>query len=181
MKYSVTLLKWGTLCIFWRFVNAAGYFDAIADALEGAKEEIFITAWWYRIESESCIYHFKFRNCLFGTHWCVSDYSFCVLLQFIWWQCDFLQEWTLSIKMFCNIRIYNTGKAHHFFCNKKSLYLNNIFFFTKQISYILVNCTPSVQNCFKRMRNNSLFTTIHNFWPVAVAYQVRSGPVCKNF
>uniref|UniRef100_A0A668AK58 phospholipase D n=1 Tax=Myripristis murdjan TaxID=586833 RepID=A0A668AK58_9TELE len=27
------------------FVNAAGYFDAIADALEGAKEEIFITAW----------------------------------------------------------------------------------------------------------------------------------------
>ncbi|KAA0715675.1 Phospholipase D1 [Triplophysa tibetana] len=33
-----TTLKW--------FVNAAGYFDAIADALEGAKEEIFITAWW---------------------------------------------------------------------------------------------------------------------------------------
>uniref|UniRef100_A0A8C1DWJ7 Phospholipase n=1 Tax=Cyprinus carpio carpio TaxID=630221 RepID=A0A8C1DWJ7_CYPCA len=33
-----TSLKW--------FVNAAGYFDAIADALEGAKEEIFITAWW---------------------------------------------------------------------------------------------------------------------------------------
>ncbi|XP_039511420.1 phospholipase D1 isoform X4 [Pimephales promelas] len=28
------------------FVNAAGYFDALADALEGAKEEIFITAWW---------------------------------------------------------------------------------------------------------------------------------------
>ncbi|XP_030643413.1 phospholipase D1 [Chanos chanos] len=28
------------------FVNAAGYFNAIADALEGAKEEIFITAWW---------------------------------------------------------------------------------------------------------------------------------------
>ncbi|KAI1885071.1 hypothetical protein AGOR_G00216410 [Albula goreensis] len=28
------------------FVNAAGYFDAIADALEGAKEEIFITGWW---------------------------------------------------------------------------------------------------------------------------------------
>uniref|UniRef100_A0A671SVK3 Phospholipase n=1 Tax=Sinocyclocheilus anshuiensis TaxID=1608454 RepID=A0A671SVK3_9TELE len=28
------------------FVNAAGYFDAIADALEEAKEEIFITAWW---------------------------------------------------------------------------------------------------------------------------------------
>uniref|UniRef100_A0A671Q6H4 phospholipase D n=1 Tax=Sinocyclocheilus anshuiensis TaxID=1608454 RepID=A0A671Q6H4_9TELE len=27
-------------------VNAAGYFDAIADALEGAKKEIFITAWW---------------------------------------------------------------------------------------------------------------------------------------
>ncbi|KAJ8351715.1 hypothetical protein SKAU_G00231910 [Synaphobranchus kaupii] len=27
------------------FVNAAGYFDAIADALEGAKEEIFITGW----------------------------------------------------------------------------------------------------------------------------------------
>ncbi|XP_036401455.1 phospholipase D1 [Megalops cyprinoides] len=28
------------------FVNAAGYFNAIADALEGAKEEIFITGWW---------------------------------------------------------------------------------------------------------------------------------------
>ncbi|ROL42018.1 Phospholipase D1 [Anabarilius grahami] len=33
-----TISKW--------FVNAAGYFDAIADALEAAKEEIFITAWW---------------------------------------------------------------------------------------------------------------------------------------
>lgn len=40
-------------CLFWRFVNAAGYFDAIADALEGAKEEIFITAWWYRLDSAS--------------------------------------------------------------------------------------------------------------------------------
>ncbi|XP_031442595.1 phospholipase D1 isoform X2 [Clupea harengus] len=28
------------------FVNAASYFDAIAEALESAKEEIFITAWW---------------------------------------------------------------------------------------------------------------------------------------
>ncbi|XP_035263647.1 phospholipase D1 isoform X1 [Anguilla anguilla] len=28
------------------FVNAADYFGAIADALEGAKEEIFITGWW---------------------------------------------------------------------------------------------------------------------------------------
>ncbi|KAI5106951.1 phospholipase D1 isoform X1, partial [Silurus meridionalis] len=37
------------------FVNAAGYFDAIADALEGAKEEIFITAWWYRLDSASII------------------------------------------------------------------------------------------------------------------------------
>ncbi|TSU62976.1 Phospholipase D2 [Bagarius yarrelli] len=37
------------------FVNAAGYFDAIADALEGAKEEIFITAWWYRLDSASVI------------------------------------------------------------------------------------------------------------------------------
>ncbi|XP_066562874.1 phospholipase D1 isoform X1 [Amia ocellicauda] len=33
-----TLTKW--------FVNAAGYFDTIADALEAAKEEIFITGWW---------------------------------------------------------------------------------------------------------------------------------------
>lgn len=41
--------------LFWRFVNAAGYFDAIADALEGAKEEIFITAWWYRLDSASII------------------------------------------------------------------------------------------------------------------------------
>ncbi|KAG2456770.1 PLD1 Phospholipase, partial [Polypterus senegalus] len=29
-----------------RFVNAAGYFDMIANALEVAKEEIFITDWW---------------------------------------------------------------------------------------------------------------------------------------
>uniref|UniRef100_A0A671Q4Z3 phospholipase D n=1 Tax=Sinocyclocheilus anshuiensis TaxID=1608454 RepID=A0A671Q4Z3_9TELE len=28
------------------FLNFTGYFDAIADALEGAKKEIFITAWW---------------------------------------------------------------------------------------------------------------------------------------
>lgn len=40
---------------FWRFLNAAGYFDAIADALEGAEEEIFITAWWYRLDSASII------------------------------------------------------------------------------------------------------------------------------
>ncbi|XP_026126678.1 phospholipase D1-like [Carassius auratus] len=39
------------------FVNAAGYFDAIADALEGAKEEIFITAWWYRLTSASITPH----------------------------------------------------------------------------------------------------------------------------
>lgn len=29
-----------------RFVNGAGYFAAVADALMQAKEEIFITDWW---------------------------------------------------------------------------------------------------------------------------------------
>lgn len=57
MKYPDTVLKWGTLFSLWRFVNAAGYFDAIADALEAAKEEIFITAWWYRLESATITFH----------------------------------------------------------------------------------------------------------------------------
>lgn len=30
-----------------RFVDAKSYFEAVADALEKAKEEIYITDWWY--------------------------------------------------------------------------------------------------------------------------------------
>lgn len=33
--------------IFHRFVDGSSYFEAVADALEKAKEEIFITDWWY--------------------------------------------------------------------------------------------------------------------------------------
>ncbi len=29
-----------------RYVNGNGYFSDVADALEQAKEEIFITDWW---------------------------------------------------------------------------------------------------------------------------------------
>lgn len=32
--------------IFGRYVNGSGYFADLADALEQAKEEIFITDWW---------------------------------------------------------------------------------------------------------------------------------------
>lgn len=29
-----------------RFVDGASYFDAVANAIDGAKEEIFIAGWW---------------------------------------------------------------------------------------------------------------------------------------
>lgn len=29
-----------------RFVDGEAYFDGVADALESAEEEIFITGWW---------------------------------------------------------------------------------------------------------------------------------------
>ena len=29
-----------------RFIDGSSYFEAVADALEKAKEEIFITDWW---------------------------------------------------------------------------------------------------------------------------------------
>lgn len=32
-------------CLF-RYVNAKGYFEDVANAMEEAKEEIFITDWW---------------------------------------------------------------------------------------------------------------------------------------
>lgn len=32
--------------VVWRYVNGSGYFADLADALEQAKEEIFITDWW---------------------------------------------------------------------------------------------------------------------------------------
>lgn len=33
--------------VVWRYVNGSGYFADLADALEQAREEIFITDWWY--------------------------------------------------------------------------------------------------------------------------------------
>lgn len=33
-------------CLSFRYVNAKGYFEDVADAMEEAKEEIFITDWW---------------------------------------------------------------------------------------------------------------------------------------
>lgn len=32
--------------VIGRYVNGSGYFADLADALEHAKEEIFITDWW---------------------------------------------------------------------------------------------------------------------------------------
>lgn len=34
------------MVVIWRYVNGSGYFADLADALEQAKEEIFITDWW---------------------------------------------------------------------------------------------------------------------------------------
>jgi membrane-anchored glycerophosphoryl diester phosphodiesterase (GDPDase) len=38
-----------------RFVDGASYFEAVAEALEKAKEEIFITDWWYGLLSCTCV------------------------------------------------------------------------------------------------------------------------------
>lgn len=32
---------------FYRYVNAKWYFEDVANAMEAAKEEIFITDWWF--------------------------------------------------------------------------------------------------------------------------------------
>ncbi|XP_049631635.1 phospholipase D1 [Suncus etruscus] len=50
-----TLVKW--------YVNAKGYFEDIADAMEEAKEEIFITDWWLSPEI------FLKRPVVEGNHW----------------------------------------------------------------------------------------------------------------
>ena len=34
------------VCVFYRYVNGKTYMEDVADALEEAKEEIFITDWW---------------------------------------------------------------------------------------------------------------------------------------
>ena len=33
-------------CVCFRFIDAKSYFEAVAEALEKAKEEIYITDWW---------------------------------------------------------------------------------------------------------------------------------------
>lgn len=37
------------ICFVWfcRYVNAKWYFEDVANAMEAAKEEIFITDWWF--------------------------------------------------------------------------------------------------------------------------------------
>jgi phospholipase D1/2 len=45
------------------FVDGAGYMSAVADAIENAKEEIFITDWWLSPEI-----HMK-RPAICGEHW----------------------------------------------------------------------------------------------------------------
>lgn len=35
------------LCLLYRYVNAKWYFEDVANAMEAAKEEIFITDWWF--------------------------------------------------------------------------------------------------------------------------------------
>ena len=42
------------LCTFDRFQDAASYMSAVADAMEAAREEIFITDWWY-----GCVYAYS--------------------------------------------------------------------------------------------------------------------------
>ena len=44
MKLNLTFLR-GLIFVF-RFVDGEAYFDAVADALESAEEEILITGWW---------------------------------------------------------------------------------------------------------------------------------------
>ena len=34
------------VCVCCRFVDAKSYFEAVAEAMEKAKEEIYITDWW---------------------------------------------------------------------------------------------------------------------------------------
>lgn len=44
----MTMDRWDRclLCAFCRYVNGKTYMEDVADALEAAKEEIFITDWW---------------------------------------------------------------------------------------------------------------------------------------
>lgn len=44
----------------YRFIDGEGYFAAVADAIKKAKEEIFITDWWYALFSR-----FKLKNIRF--------------------------------------------------------------------------------------------------------------------
>ncbi|TRY82467.1 hypothetical protein DNTS_032811 [Danionella cerebrum] len=64
VRHGVTIEN---LCRQESFVNAAGYFDSIADALEEAKEEIFITAWCRPFIACCGVHHFCTPGC------CVSD------------------------------------------------------------------------------------------------------------
>lgn len=48
---GLRLMEWRetNLCAvcFYRYVNAKWYFEDVANAMEAAKEEIFITDWWF--------------------------------------------------------------------------------------------------------------------------------------
>ena len=41
----------------YRFIDGEGYFASVADAIKKAKEEIFITDWWYIFPFLICLHH----------------------------------------------------------------------------------------------------------------------------
>lgn len=47
LEFSGSVLVGLPVVVVWRYVNGRSYFADLADALEQAKEEIFITDWWY--------------------------------------------------------------------------------------------------------------------------------------
>lgn len=48
-----------------RYVNAKGYFEDIADAMEEATEEIFITDWWLVFVQENAVWK-HVQMCVIG-------------------------------------------------------------------------------------------------------------------
>lgn len=50
--------KNGTENVFFRYVNAKGYFEDVANAIEEAEEEIFITDWWLVFVHENFVWRF---------------------------------------------------------------------------------------------------------------------------
>lgn len=55
----------------FRYVNAKGYFEDVANAMEEAKEEIFITDWWLVFFHGDFVWRFL----------CLEIYNIVVLFQ----------------------------------------------------------------------------------------------------